>query len=381
MYEILSAIGRSYHIRIPDSGPGSEFVIGGTESLGYMGSMDPSVISVSNELIKFLRDSPTSTEILASKGVRWHKMVREDKILFFPSGPCGAVTYSELERLNATFGVKDPPGSLPAVLPVSRKPMYSENAIIVAKGSAFRMRLPRALTVGTTLGGVSFTTHSTSELAQTVLSLSDKVATIPPFPGIRKTDLNNPPISNPGVWSVAETSSSVTNKNITYRLDSINTSFNSVNATDLLKWSPILELIPREEYGSLALPLFDISAESSQVIHYTSSVMGKTLAATRPVGSIRSIDHESEPQVAINRSLDNAKNGTLPVGRIVSSDFLVDQTVDLAQLFGSAPSVTSGELFRTYASITPVETYSSPILERYSGTMTNIQITPSYNKE
>ena len=259
MIEMMAARAKSTAIPFPNAGPGSQSIIKGNATLGYMGSVPASGMGgVDVGLTAMMFAAPNGGNFYTSQYVTWYKFVRNNKVFYFPSGICGNCRYGDLEKLGATFGVKDPAVSLPTTLPVSKVAMYKENYIIVARNATFRVRLPRASNTTATLPSTAtYLSYDTAEAAQTVLGLSD-MTTMPSIGGMAKVNLNKPSISVANErWMVAESVSASITKTMT--LSSESSTYVS-NATSLVaKWSPILEVIETAELATMVMPTTNIT--------------------------------------------------------------------------------------------------------------------------
>lgn len=261
MYELLYAFQGRPRPVYPDSGPGPKKLLYGDESKGYFGEVSAAEMSVSDGITDLLFFKTTGAGFALSEGVTWIKYFYKGKVVFVPTSLCGRVKYDDLENAKATYGVTR--SVKPTVLPVSGKPMYTENAIISGgEDTLMRVRLMDASNTSTTVpANVGYATLSGTEVSDLWLSRMPGTIAVNPF-GLPRRDMN---VS--ALYAIKPTSAEAASASTVPSYEVTNpgsvTSAASLPVGSAMAWRPILELVPRSQQGSVLSPLTSLKTTST----------------------------------------------------------------------------------------------------------------------
>lgn len=242
----------------PDSGPGPKYLLRGDEGKGFFGTVSSLEMAASSSLRDFLRFEALGASAGYIDSSSWLKFFYAGRVIFIPTRHLGVASYANLEAARATFGVNFP--VKPSKLPVSGLSMYAENAVVgVGEKKGARVRL---LSMSGTSDKVNSTATLSSlagtELTDLWLGAATEAANWPNIFGIPKIAMTN----GAEQFMNAQSWSSTTGGCVTIRDNSAQSSLYSQSLSAATQWRPVLEIVPADEMGSIAIPLIVTSITS-----------------------------------------------------------------------------------------------------------------------
>lgn len=142
MLEFLLMTAGREGVFYPDSGPGTKYLVKGTESYGYFGEVGGDQIGVAEALISSIPSG--EGVILGGPSTKWLKFYHSNRVIFYPTSPLALLSYDALTRMHATFssaqaGTPNVPTTIPQY---DNQPIWSQNLIVQAKDQTYyRVRL------------------------------------------------------------------------------------------------------------------------------------------------------------------------------------------------------------------------------------------------
>lgn len=342
MLDMMTGLLKKSSESYPNSGPGNKTLMRGNIEYGYFGTVTAEQMSVYEGLSDILNNYSSSYGLSWSKSLSWLKIFYKEKVLFVPMGVCGAISYRDLEDARATYpATRD---LKPAKLPISGKPMYSDNVVVPAgESSAMHVRLSTSSESATvTPAPTNIQNLAGSEFYDVWLGLSASVPTVSNPLGLPKFDLTGNRIEE---FSLSEVTTSAGSSVVAFDGRSNTAATRKLDPLKEYVWRPILELVPEEERGNILSNLTGFTLESD--FYQTPPIVKIDSQRPIPVSSVVASPSAQSPSISLTYAgLFNAATNE-PAGSPLNDYNSVTKIVSKPPI----PVTTSGHLVSDYFSI------------------------------